>query len=137
MKVVVQPDERAGPSVAAVALHHLTAVREPLTPVGLDEQATLVSVKRRLDHDDSRNHIALDNFGTAKRRRRTSYQRSCPWNVRPTASRFSPTGTRTTDSNPFVSLTPVRSQSSVPRGLPIVFSEPLNSHHGGIDSRFM
>ena len=34
---------------AAVALHHLAPVREPLAPVRLDEQPTLVTVDLRLD----------------------------------------------------------------------------------------
>ncbi len=50
VEVVVQADDRAGLAVAAVALDHLAALGEPLAPVGLDEDAALVAVDRRL-HD--------------------------------------------------------------------------------------
>ena len=46
VQVVVQADDRAGLAVAAVALDHLATLREPLPPVGLDEDAALVAVDR-------------------------------------------------------------------------------------------
>ena len=45
----MQADDAAGLAVAPVALDHLAALREPLAPVGLDEEAALVAVHVGLD----------------------------------------------------------------------------------------
>jgi len=59
VQVVVQTDDRARLAVAAVALDHLPALREPLAPVGLDEDAALVAVDRRLHDVDAGDDVGL------------------------------------------------------------------------------
>ena len=63
VEVVVQPDDRAGLAVAAVALDHLPALREPLPAVGLDEDAALVAVDRGLDHVHAVDDIGRQDVG--------------------------------------------------------------------------
>ena len=61
VQVVVQPDDRAGLAVAAVALDHLATLREPLAPVRLDEDAALVAVDRGLDDVDAVDDVGRDD----------------------------------------------------------------------------
>ena len=49
VEVIVQPDERALLAVRTVALDHLPGAGNPFATVGLDEQATLITVDGRLD----------------------------------------------------------------------------------------
>ena len=53
VEVVVEPDDRAGLLVRAVALDHLAAGREPRAAVGLDEAATFVAVELGRHDDDA------------------------------------------------------------------------------------
>ena len=58
VQVVVQADEAPCQAVAAVALHHLATLREPLAAVRLDEVPALVAVERRIDDEH-----AVDDVG--------------------------------------------------------------------------
>ena len=60
--VEVQPDQRAGLLLGAVALHHLAAVGEPAAAVGLDEAPSLVAVHVGTDQHDVVDHGRGDDL---------------------------------------------------------------------------
>ena len=59
VQVVVEPDDGTRLAVAPVALHHLAAVREPLAPVRLDEDAALVPMDGGLDDVHAGDDVGL------------------------------------------------------------------------------
>ena len=59
MQVVVQPDDRAGLAIGAVALDHLARLRDPFAAERLDEDAALVAVDVGLDDVDAGDLVAL------------------------------------------------------------------------------
>src|ERR1700677_5009600 len=69
VEVIVEPDDGARLSLAAVCLDHLTPKREPTSPVGLDEPASLVAMAVRVDDQD-----VLDDVRLVDRRHPLSVQ---------------------------------------------------------------
>src|SRR5688572_7454264 len=57
--VVVEADDAPLLTVAPVALHHLEAARDPLPPVGLDEETAFVLVDVRLDDEDAGDRLGF------------------------------------------------------------------------------
>ena len=99
VQVVVQPDDARPAGGWRGCPGHLAAVGEPLAPVGLDEQAALVAVDRRLDDPHAGDHVALGDVchavGLSTRRRSGSGRR--PSVAAPAAA---PASARTTASLP-------------------------------------
>jgi hypothetical protein len=59
MEVIMQTDHGAGLAIAAIALDHFSALRKPLTPVGLHEETPLIAVDIGIDDVDAANEIGF------------------------------------------------------------------------------
>lgn len=66
--VVVQANDTTLTSVAAIRLHHLSASRKPLAPIGLNENTPVVAEDIGLHDDDSGDDIGLVHFGHIRHR---------------------------------------------------------------------